>query len=266
MRNVLTRIANRAKRVACAPRPTVRRQTGTVRLGSDYGGWTLVDSPEFRNCTIVSAGLGEDASFDVEFARKYDARVVLVDPTPRAIAHFEAIVARLGQSAQRGYAKDGFQPIEAYELNGISERQLKLVRKALWIEPTLVKFYAPNNPAHVSHSIMNHQHGYDAESEHILVPATVIEAVLAEFDIDHLPLLKLDIEGAGHAVIKDMLEKNIRPSQILVEFDELNIPSRRAIAAFRATDEVLHAAGYSIADFDGRANFVYIADAVGVNQ
>lgn len=259
MLDILTRIANRAKRIALAPRPTIGRKPDTIRLGSDYGGWILVNSPELHNCTVVSAGLGEDATFDIEFARKYNARVVIVDPTPCAIAHFEGIVARLGQSAQRGYSADGCQPLAAYELEGIVEGQLQLVRKALWIEPMTVKFFAPKNPAHVSHSIVNYQNEYSAGTDHIVVPATTLGSVLAEFQVNHLPLLKLDIEGAEHAVIKDMLEKNIRPSQLLVEFDELNFPSRHATAAFKVTDKLLHEAEYSIAHFDGRANFLYVA-------
>ncbi|GIS18490.1 MAG: hypothetical protein CM15mP120_04060 [Pseudomonadota bacterium] len=35
---------------------------------------------------------------------------------------------------------------------------------------------------------------------------------------DHLDVLKMDIEGAEYAVLDDMLQSNILPDQLLVEF------------------------------------------------
>ena len=48
---------------------------------------------ERNNCELRA---GEDASFDVEFTTRFKARIIIVDPTPRAIDHFEAIQKRLG--------------------------------------------------------------------------------------------------------------------------------------------------------------------------
>ena len=42
--------------------------TETCFLGTDYGGWHFVDL-NLQGTTIISAGLGEDGSFDLEFAR-----------------------------------------------------------------------------------------------------------------------------------------------------------------------------------------------------
>jgi hypothetical protein len=46
------------------------------------------------NAKVLTCGLGEDASFDVEFASKYNAEAIVVDPTPRAIQQFAEIVTR----------------------------------------------------------------------------------------------------------------------------------------------------------------------------
>jgi hypothetical protein len=40
-------------------------------------------------------------------------------------------------------------------------------------------------------------------------------------EIDHIDILKLDIEGAENQVIPSLLKKRIFPTQILVEFDEI---------------------------------------------
>jgi Methyltransferase FkbM domain len=41
---------------------------------------------------------------------------------------------------------------------------------------------------------------------------------MAELGHAHIDLLKMDIEGAEYAVIDDLVDSNIRPAQILVEF------------------------------------------------
>jgi hypothetical protein len=75
------------------------------RLGTEYGGWTFIDEKKLYDSTIISAGLGEDASFDVEFAQKYNSRVIIVDPTPRAIQHFEEIKRSLDRKKQNHILK-----------------------------------------------------------------------------------------------------------------------------------------------------------------
>ena len=70
------------------------------KLGTDYGGWSFVEDEKFHGGTIISCGLGEDASFDVEFSSKYNARIIIVDPTVRAIKHFEGIMQRVGSDRE----------------------------------------------------------------------------------------------------------------------------------------------------------------------
>ena len=41
-----------------------------IYLGSNYGGWNLLNHKNLENEFIISAGLGEDASFDVELLIK----------------------------------------------------------------------------------------------------------------------------------------------------------------------------------------------------
>ena len=102
-----------------------------IYLGSEYGGWDFVDDKNLENCTIISAGLGEDASFDIEFANKYNAKVIIVDPTPRAIKHFNAIITSLGNASKTEYVVGGKQPINSYDLSNLKKDNFFLVKKAL---------------------------------------------------------------------------------------------------------------------------------------
>jgi len=230
------------------------------RLGTDYGGWTFVDTPNLHGATVISAGLGEDASFDVEFANAYDAHVIVVDPTPRAIAHYESFIARLGNGSSRAYAIGGNQPVESYDLAGLSLRNFTLVPKALWESRTRIKFFEPANSKHVSYSIINFQRGYVDNTKFIEVETLTTTDLLKYVDLgpENLPLIKLDIEGAEVEVIVDFLSRGVRPEQILVEFDELNSPSLEAFRRIDYADENLKRYGYRCIWTDGQADFLYI--------
>jgi hypothetical protein len=58
--------------------------------------------------------------------------VFSIDPTPRAVSYAERIAA--------------------------SEPRFHLLAVGLWSENTKLRFYAPRDPSHVSHSVVNLQH------------------------------------------------------------------------------------------------------------
>lgn len=226
-------------------------------LGTDYGGWTFSDSAELNKSLIVSCGLGEDASFDVEFASHYRARIIIVDPTPRAIKHFDEIISRLGEKNNQPYTTTGAQPVGAYDLRNIEPKQLELCDKALWNRNTQVQFFAPTNSSHVSHSIVNFQNNYATNTDHIFVDAITIDKLFEKYNIKKLKILKLDIEGAEIEVLRDMISKAIYPEQVLVEYDELSVPSKTSKQRIDSTHSALTSAGYVLIHRE-YANFTYI--------
>ncbi len=229
------------------------------RLGTPYGGWEFLDVPELHNATIISAGLGEDASFDVEFAKAYNATVVIVDPTPRAVAHFAEIQARLGQPRTELYVEGGKQPAGAYDLSGLSDDNFIFVPNALWNEATTLKFFQPTNPEHVSHSIVNFQNDYRTDTPSIDVEAITFSGLIEKAGLSgqEIPLFKLDIEGAEIEVIEHLLTAGHRPRQILVEFDELNTKEQRGVDRFTHINGVLDAHGYGVLKRLSFSDFLY---------
>jgi FkbM family methyltransferase len=228
-----------------------------VRLGSSYGGWTLIDTPTLRGAKVISCGLGEDASLDVELVARYGAEVLIIDPTPKSIDHFDSMTRCFGQPRAQDYAPGGKQPVGSYDLSQISARNFQLVPKALWNEETRLKFFLPVKASHVSHSIVNIQNNYRTDTPYIEVDATTLDRILAQHGIGEIALLKLDIEGAEIEVIADMVAKGIRPTQLAVEFDELNFPSRRSAQRVRTCHELLLAHGYQLIKIDKPSNFLY---------
>ena len=100
-----------------------------IALGNDYGGKRFFDFEELYGTKIISCGLGEDASFDVEFAAKYKSQVIIVDPTPRAIAHYDYIIKHLGSGPKKSYLDQGAQIIETYDLYAVIQHSQIILKK-----------------------------------------------------------------------------------------------------------------------------------------
>lgn len=264
--NPLGRLRRAVSRRIHGPRLDIRFDGNLERLGSSYGGWVFATGALPPDAVVVSCGLGEDASFDIEIATKFSARVIIVDPTPRAVAHFRALEKRIGEPRERTYSPNGQQPVGAYDLRAIAPGQLTLVEKALTDYCGVVRFYEPPNANDVSHSIVNFQNNYSQSTPFIEVPCTNFGRLLREEGVPEPALVKFDIEGAEITVIPDLLDSGIRPAQILVEFDELSRPSARARAKFDVVNSRLLACGYRPVYFDGRTCVSYLLDAKDVED
>lgn len=219
----------------------------------------IFDLEELKKSTIISGGLGENASFDIEFASYYGARTIIIDPTPRAIKHYEGIIDNLGEKPQRPYSNESCLSVDSYDLSLIKKDTIILEKLALWTDEKIIKFYAPKNPKNVSYSVKKYQNNYPTKNnvEDIYVKTTTIKKIMEKYSIDYIPLLKIDIEGAEIEVIKDMLKSNIHPTQICVEFDGLYCPSKKNNIEYTRLDKILRDNGYLCYFFDGYADYLY---------
>ncbi len=198
---------------------------GTVeRLGSDYGGWSIITNEIRRDSVIYSFGIGEDASFDLALINRYGVFVHAFDPTRRSIEwvqaqHFPAqfILHEYGLAASDGE----------------------------------VAFNPPENAAHISHTILDRPSTHDRA---VYVPVKRLQTIMASLGHQTIDLLKVDIEGAEYAVIQDLRMSSIYPKQILVEFHHRfpNIGicrTKTAIAELRSMGYFLFAASASGEEF-----------------
>lgn len=253
---ITRKIEARIRKVALSPRhwlfSRVRPiEPKIVRLGSHYGGWHVAEDRRLHGAVALLAGAGEDITFDLALQRHYQCHVIIVDPTPRAIAHVNAVLV----AAKFGGIVQSKPDAEQYAFSCIDLQRIAFLPVALWHTKTVLKFWVPRNSDHVSHSATNIQ----GTSDFIEVPALSISQVLRESgaDLEQLELIKLDIEGAETQVIGAMLDGEIRPTQLLVEFDEIHFPTRESVANIRDMVLKLEAAGYVLAHYDGLANCLF---------
>lgn len=207
----------------------IATRSDLLTIGSTYGGWVVPTEELGTDSVCYCVGCGEDITFDLGLVERFGCEVFGFDPTPRAIAHVEV--------AAKHQPKYHFEPV------------------GVWDKEDVLRFYAPRNPAHVSHSLVNLQ----KTAEFIEIPVKPLRTLMSSRAHDHLDLLKLDVEGAEYRVIEAMLADSIRPHVLCVEFDEwfnpLDSDWRSRIA--QAIDS-LKKQRYQIVHARGDGNYTFV--------
>lgn len=188
-------------------------------FGTDYGGWFVYlyhDILGKQPINIISAGVGEDISFDVEMSLNFNSNIILVDPTPRAILHFNTFVKNYKYLEENEFSEYSY--LDKINLNKFSSEKFVLSPFALEKEDSIeVKFFEPEDESHVSHSVVNWQ---KTDSErYIKVKTVTVKRLMEDYDLQNIDILKLDIEGSEVNVLNSMFDDLIYPNQLLIEFD-----------------------------------------------
>ena len=223
-----------------------------MKLGSEYGGWTFSSLPTERSIKLISAGVGEDISFEVEFCSHYSrTHVALLDPTERSLIHVNQTLERLGESSVEAYSESGKQSPRSYDLRKVSTDHLSFLNVALWTNSLGIMLEEPENPEHVSFR----RRRKFTQPTRFFQTVEIEEALrhIHSFDRkeDYCLLIKLDIEGSEIEVLKDILRKRIKPCQFLVEFDTLRWAVSQDILNFIWIFIRLRISGYILVHLDG---------------
>jgi FkbM family methyltransferase len=152
------------------------------------------------------AGVGEDIRFERYLAESIGARVWAFDPTPRAIRFMET--------------------------SSHDRQHLQFLPFGVWKEDTTLRFNAPENPEHVSHTVMGDIGG----TAYFDAPCRSIASLMRELGHSRVDLLKMNIEGAEHIVLDEALRAGIRPKIIALtwEGDSAFFKARNWTARLRA--------------------------------
>lgn len=196
-----------------------------VRLGSDYGGWSIPIALLDSRSTIYSVGIGEDASFDIELAERLKCTIQCIDPTPRANEY----LLRLGHQSLISH------PV------------------GLWIDDTTLSLYQPKNREHVSLSVTDRFN----TSESIQLPMLTLISLMEMCEHKSIDLLKMDIEGAEAEVLDQLVADGPFPKILAVEFERIESP-RRTFRRIRSIRE----AGYIVVAVE-RNNITFVSRRVG---
>jgi FkbM family methyltransferase len=207
-----------------------------LSIGDKGASWVVPVSTLKKGAVCYLFGAGENISFDIAIAVDYKVEVYSFDPTPRAIKYVETELSKL-------QARDS------------SEMKLEFYPYGVWDESKTMKFYAPRNEEHISHSLVNLQktdHYFEAQVK-------TLNDIMLEMGHTRIDLLKLDIEGAEYAVLNDILKKHVEIEVICVEFDELFNPlDEKYLERIREMILKIEKSGYRLVNVDQSSNYTFI--------
>jgi FkbM family methyltransferase len=186
-----------------------------VWLGNDRARWCVCPDDLSASSVVYSFGVGEDISFDLELIRRFQVQLHAFDPTPRCIEWLRT------QRLPEGFV---FHDYGLAHFDGYC------------------KFLPPENPAHISHTLVQRSSPWPA----IELPVRRLNTIMRSLGHNHVNLLKMDIEGAEYEVLSDVLSAGINVDQLLVEFHHRwpEIGVSKTKKAIRELNE----AGYRIFD------------------
>ncbi len=187
----------------------IKSRQDLIRLGKGAS-WIIPATLIKKESICYLVGAGEDITFDVDLANKYSDHVFIFDPTPRAKKHYENVCSNV-------------QTALVQKTNIVSKatlQKIKFIERGLWSNDCEMKFFAPKDPGHVSHSLLNLQ----GTKDFFIAKVNRLSSLMNELKHDSLDLLKIDIEGAEYEVIKTILEDKIFIRILCVEFDEAYNP------------------------------------------
>ncbi len=202
---LLRRARERIHRIrAGAPTLDCAKET----LGSRCGSHTVCLERLCEDSVIYSAGIGEDVSFDLEILARTGGVVHAFDPTPRSLAWLAT------QELPERFHVHGY---------GLAS-----------FDGTAM-FNPPENPKHISHTIL--------DRPKTSAPAFEVQlrrvATIAE-DLGHsvIDVLKLDIEGAEFDVLDDLQQGDLVINQMVIAFHHHfdSIPFTRTQAAVKQVE------------------------------
>jgi len=163
------------------------KKINTCNLGNHDASWTFCPDSINNKTIAYSFGVGNDISFDLEIIKKYGVTIHAFDPTPKAI-----------------------QWLKSQQL----PTQFIFHEYGLAAYDGIAKFTLPENPEHVSASILqkSSSSGYfDAEVKRL-------KTIMQNLSHNSVDILKIDIEGAEYEVIDDIISSGKEINQILIEF------------------------------------------------
>lgn len=222
------------------------------KIGTGYGGWFVPSGLLSHQSLCYGVGAGEDISFEIELINHYGCQVHCFDPTPRALRHVELL--RLNTAKGLPTSINDAVGVH-YNIAPAGLAQLHFHAFGLWSEDRTMRFYAPENPAHVSHSIVNLQQ----TTSYFEADCRTLTTIMNTCGHTDLSLLKLDVEGAEYEILSSIVNSDIRPAILCVEFDEGYRPlDDQYLSRILAVVRQMQTEGYRFTNLDGwNATFVH---------
>lgn len=150
-----------------------------------YGNYYLCDQCLLNTDSVVySLGVLRNTDFDQAVVDQFDCFVYLFDPSIIATRH----------------------------INQLQQPKFIFNEVAIWKEAGEMQFTTPKYGGSPS-MVLGHA------GQRFTAQAITLRQAMEMHQHQHIDVLKLDVEGAAPAILNDMLDQHIYPTQVLAEFE-----------------------------------------------
>ena len=162
----------------------MNNKTKCKYLGTPYGGFPVILEMLDCNSVIFDFGVGEDVSFSEELIKATQCNIELFDFTPTSIEWYK---------------------------NNINNSNMNYNEYGLSNHTGELKVHSTGDGISRRPAWMGWEHN---ETYHV----KTLSDIMIEKNVNHIDLLKIDIEGEEYSVIPNMIDSKIFPIQICMEF------------------------------------------------
>ena len=141
--------------------------------------------------------------------------------------------------------------VEYMKTEAAQNPHLRFFPLGLWHRKETLKFFAPEDPGHVSHSVVNLQN----TSDYFEAPCDRLSSIMSDLGHSRIDMLKLNIEGAQYAVLDSIIEDKVPIGVLSVAFDQPASPLR-----IYRTVRALQRHGFDLVKVD-RWAYTFVADS-----
>ncbi len=198
-------------------------------FGTNYGGFYYPSTlPKLdKNSIIYCVGAGEDITHDIILSKRLQCPVHIFDPTPRAIEHVQLVKDVFSFRKQPiNNRRFGGGDINYWNIllkNYVHEDKIIMHDFGLYTSDCCKKFYFPLVREHVSCSVEK----IGRSNNFMMVNLKTLNTIMKELNHDRIDLLKIDIENIECDVLDKMLDDNIFPTYLSVDFDLMRYDKER---------------------------------------
>lgn len=164
----------------------------------EHSHWWFAPSLVAPDSVVYSLGVGEDTAFDEALIAEYGAIVHAFDPTPNTIEWLKS------QSMPDAFH---FHPWAVTAVDG-----------------TLTLYPRSSKQGRNSRDMMTVVKDAGDSAGGVTVDTFCLASIRQKLGHGQIAMLKMDIEGAEYEVLDNLIDSDVRPTQLLVEFHHRFFP------------------------------------------